>query len=270
MSSISLKSQAFEILLERDVDSTITRTRELATMWKEGQLPLGEHPVVKIFSCGRPAKPELVSPKNLGKRNMTTKEGKAVLFHALAHIEFNAVHLALDAVYRFSDMPNDYYDDWMKVADDEAKHFQMLNAQMKTLGFAYGDFPAHNGLWQMALDTDDDVMVRMALVPRLLEARGLDVAPKIGTKLRRAGDHAAGDVVDIIIKDEITHVKIGNRWFHWCCKQRNLDPMTVFKESLEAKAKDILRGPLAHDLRLEAGFTQEELDWLEETLLKKA
>ncbi|MAZ44010.1 MAG: hypothetical protein CMF48_02355 [Legionellales bacterium] len=264
----SLSHQAYEILIERSPDLVIEKTFQLHKAFQESLVPLEEHPTVRIESLGRPEKPILVSPRELKRRRLGTLEGRVALIHSLAHIEFNAIHLALDAVYRFHGLPIDYYEDWLSVAAEEAKHFSLLREHLRSLGYDYGDCPAHNGLWLMALETDDDVMIRMALVPRLLEARGLDVGPKIAEDLRKAGDEKAADIMCLIVEEEIGHVAIGNRWFHWCCEQRKLDPMSVFKEALEDRAKDILRGPLSHGLRREAGFNQAELDWLESSILK--
>ncbi|XLM22000.1 ferritin-like domain-containing protein, partial [Chromobacterium piscinae] len=135
------------------------------------------------------------------------------LLHAIAHIEFNAVNLALDAAWRFRDMPDGFVDDWLRVAAEEAGHFRLLQGRLAELGFSYGDFPAHDGLWTMCRKTDHDAMIRMALVPRVLEARGLDVTPGIQRRLAGIGDHASVAVLDIILRDEIGHVQIGNRWF---------------------------------------------------------
>lgn len=255
--------------MDTNPDRICQRTQSLYDQMQSRQLLISDHLPIRILSLGRPEAPKLVSPRELRRRRLGTIEGRAALIHALAHIEFNAIHLAIDACYRFVGMPEGFYVDWLSVAAEEAKHFQLLRAHLIKLGYDYGDFPAHNGLWQMAIDTDDDVMIRMALVPRLLEARGLDVAPQMAEALKAAGDTEAYDILQIIIKEEIGHVRIGNHWFHWCCQQRALEPLQVFKDSLESRAKNILRGPLAYELRKKAGFTDAELEWLEDSLLKK-
>ena len=168
---------------------------------------------------GRPDRPELVEPRKLGRRSMQSPEGRAVLLHALAHIEFNAINLALDAVWRFGGMPAAFYTDWLKVAAEEAHHFSLLVARLAEFGHAYGDFPAHDGLWDMCERTRGDVLARMALVPRTLEARGLDASPPIRARLQQAGDHASAAILDVILRDEIGHVLIGNRWFRHLCEQ---------------------------------------------------
>ena len=166
---------------------------------------------------GRPPRPTLVMPSQVPQRPASTREGRAALLHALAHIEFNAINLALDALWRFAGMPAQYYADWLQVAAEEAQHFCLLRAHLQTLEHDYGDFSGHDGLWQMAQRTQGDVLARMALVPRTLEARGLDASPAVRSKLASAGDHAAAAIVDVILRDEIGHVAIGNRWFRWCC-----------------------------------------------------
>ncbi|GLS03305.1 hypothetical protein GCM10007860_04480 [Chitiniphilus shinanonensis] len=220
---------------------------------------LSEIEVVRLPVPGRPERPELVPPRALIQRNISTPAGRAALLHAIAHIEFNAINLALDAIYRFGDMPLAYYRDWLQVAKEEALHFTLLCRELARYGHTYGDFPAHNGLWDMALRTDHDVMARMALVPRILEARGLDVTPGIRAKLAQSGDASACEVLDVILRDEIGHVRIGNRWYRHCCAQRGLDPIATFVQLLRDTATPSFRGPLNRDARRDAGFTDEEL-----------
>jgi uncharacterized ferritin-like protein (DUF455 family) len=190
---------------------------------------------------------------------MRTVEGRAALIHALSHIEFNAINLALDAIWRFAGMPRDYYADWLRVADEEALHFTLLSSHLQTLGHAYGDFPAHNSLWDMAEKTSGDVLARIALVPRTLEARGLDASPPVRAKLAQAGDHAAASILDIILRDEIGHVAVGNRWYAWLCAQRKLDPVTTYAELAAHYKAPQLRGPFNLDARRAAGFSETEL-----------
>jgi uncharacterized ferritin-like protein (DUF455 family) len=178
---------------------------------------------------GRPAKPELVPPRLVGRRSMATPEGRAMLAHALAHIEFNAINLALDAIWRFPGMPDDYYADWLQVAKEEAYHFSLLDDHLATLGHAYGDFPGHDSLWEMVEKTRGDMLARMALVPRTLEARGLDAIPPLRAKLAQAGDLAAAEILDIILRDEVGHVEIGNRWYLGLCAERGLEPRATYE-----------------------------------------
>ena len=212
---------------------------------------------------GRPDVPELVPPQQVKQRSVQSPEGRAVLLHALAHIEFNAVNLALDAVWRYADMPEAFYRDWLRVAREEAYHFELLNTHLGTLGHAYGDFPAHNGLWEMAEKTRDDLLARLALVPRTLEARGLDASPLIRDKLIGAGDKPGGAILDIILRDEIGHVAIGNHWYRHLCTQRSLDPITCYAELAQRYNAPRLRGPFNLEARRQAGFDEAELEALQ-------
>ncbi|WP_082117844.1 ferritin-like domain-containing protein [Pandoraea apista] len=210
---------------------------------------------------GRPALPRLVSPRELKHRAVTSVEGRAALLHALAHIEFNAINLALDALWRFDGLPTTYYDDWLQVAAEEAYHFALLAAHLKTLGdaYAYGCFPAHDGLWEMARRTSGDWLARLALVPRTLEARGLDASPPIKAKLAGAGDAAGAAILDIILRDEIGHVAIGNRWFRWGCERAGCDPVETYARLAAQYGAPRLRGPFNLEARRAAGFDDDEL-----------
>jgi len=261
---VTLFEQAEQCLLEPAISEKVRLTENLQRDWQAGRLSLVTiKPVRRIDVPGRPVRPELVAPRLLKSRGTRSREGLAALVHALCHIEFNAVNLALDAVYRFRDMPVEYYTDWIRVAAEEAYHFTLLDTHLRTLGHAYGDFPAHNGLWEMALETDHDVMVRMALVPRVMEARGLDVTPGIIAKLDAAGDSKAVAILRIIQRDEVGHVEIGSRWFRHVCQQRGLDAFTTFKHLLTTYLKGRVRGPYDMVNRKRAGFSDEELAYLE-------
>ena len=198
------------------------------------------------------------------KRKLSTPAGRAALIHSLAHIEFNAINLALDAVYRFRDLPPAYYGDWLQVAAEEAIHFGLLRAHLRTLDFDYGDFSAHNGLWDMAVQTAADPLVRMALVPRVLEARGLDVLPAIMHKLKSAGDPAAVAILGMIHADEIGHVAIGNRWYAYLCSERGLEPVATFRKLLREYNAPKLRGPFNTVSRQAAGFSAADMQMLED------
>jgi uncharacterized ferritin-like protein (DUF455 family) len=182
-----------------------------------------------------------------------------VLIHALAHIEFNAINLALDAVWRFAGMPKAYYEDWLRVAAEEAYHFELLNQHLQTQGFKYGDFPAHNSLWEMVSKTTDSILARMALVPRTMESRGLDALPPIQEKLAQANDHEAVKLLQIILNDEVGHVEIGNRWFNYMCQKDQLDPIKAYADLVEKYEAPKLRGPFNYQARKAAGFTEAEL-----------
>ena len=213
---------------------------------------------------GRPERPQLVAPRQLAGRGLGSSEGRAALVHAVAHIEFNAMNLAWDAVYRFRDMPVAYYRDWTQVAADEARHFTLLTARLAELGFSYGDFDAHDGLWEMAVRTAHSCLARMALVPRVLEARGLDVTPGMIERLRRVGDQSTVSILETILEEEVAHVAAGSRWFVWCCAREGVDAQLTFHQLLETHYRGGLRGPFNVDARLRAGFSQAELARLDE------
>jgi len=208
---------------------------------------------------GRSDRPALVAPAQLARRPVTSVEGRAALIHSLAHIELNAINLALDIVWRFDAMPADFYRDWIGVAGEEARHFTLLHEHLATMGYAYGDFPAHDGLWEMAERTRDDLLARLALVPRTLEARGLDAAPPIRDKLQGVGDQRGAEILAIILADEIGHVAIGNRWYRWLCTQRGRDPVSSYAELAQHYRAPRLRGPFNLAARRAAGFDEQEL-----------
>lgn len=237
----------------------------LAKSWAAGQVGLDPAASLRaqVSIPGRPALPELISPKFVKHRSMRTTEGRAALIHALTHIEFNAINLALDAIWRFVGMPAAYYADWLQVAGEEALHFSLLAGHLQVLGHQYGDFPAHNSMWEMADKTSGDILARMALVPRTLEARGLDATPLTRAKLAQAGDQAAAEILDIILRDEIGHVAIGNHWYKVLCDERGLDPVTTYADLTVHYKAPVLRGPFNLDARRAAGFSEPELDALQ-------
>ncbi len=214
---------------------------------------------------GRPPRPLLVPHQQLPRRSPFTTTGRAGLLHAVAHIEFNAINLALDAVWRFAGMPQAYYRDWVRVASEEALHFSLLAEHLATLGHAYGDFDAHDGLWAMVERTQHDIVARMALVPRTLEARGLDATPPMQDKLRQAGDARAVDILGVILRDEIGHVAVGNRWYRWLCERDGLEPVSTYERLVHEHQAPRLRGPFNVEARMAAGFTQAEVDALGRT-----
>ncbi len=211
---------------------------------------------------GRPARPELVSAKAVPARSPFTLEGRAALLHAICHIEFNAINLALDAVWRFEGMPLAFYMDWLRVAAEEASHFRLLRDHLLSLDCHYGDFVAHDGLWAMCERTGGDIVARMALVPRTLEARGLDATPLIQDKLSRAGDPRAVEILDIILRDEVGHVAIGNRWFRQLCEARGLDALQLYPQLVKQYDAPRMRPPFNEAARRAAGFTDDELAFL--------
>lgn len=212
---------------------------------------------------GRPARPALVAPAKVPQRSINSPTGRAALLHALAHIEFNAINLALDIIWRFNHLPDAFYRDWLRVAQEEALHFHLLATHLQSLQHQYGDFNAHDGLWLMAEKTRDDLLARLALVPRTLEARGLDAAPPIRAKLAQAGDHAAAAILDTILHDEIGHVAIGNRWYGWLCARRGLNPVATYAQLALQYQAPRLKGPFNLEARRLAGFSPEELTALQ-------
>ncbi len=264
MNERNLFNTAYKALLADEPEEKCRLTHALRLAWQAGELSKQDSgSVEQVQVPGRPLHPQLVMPRDLPQRNPNTPEGRAVLYHALIHIEFNAINLGLDAVYRFRGMPAEFYADWLQVADEEVDHFVMLRDHLRTLGYDYGDFPAHNGLWEMAQKTAHDVMVRMALVPRCLEARGLDVNPGIKAKLLEGDDEEGASKLDIILRDEIGHVAIGNRWFLYLCEQRGMEPMQTYNGLLDEYMQGPLRPPFHIEARRAAGFSEEELAYLE-------
>ena len=257
----TLREEALRLLLLQDADLKAAATRRLGAFDDFGtDALLTEPPGIP----GRPAKPELVAHTALKKRSVKTVEGRAALIHALAHIELNAIDLALDVCWRFAGLPDAFYVQWIGVAREEALHFELLRDHLRSLGHDYGDFPAHNALWEMAEKTKNDLLARIALVPRTLEARGLDAAPPIREKLVAAGDHRAGEILDLILRDEIGHVAVGNRWYRWLCAQRSLDPVSTYARLAETYRAPRPRGPFNLEARRAAGFEAAELDALSE------
>ena len=253
---------AYQALMSCDIKQKIQLTQQLYQLNQQNKLTTQtEFPIHRISDPGRPSKPKLVRFQSVPKRDQSDS-GFIQTIHAICHIEFNAINLALDAIYRFRNMPSQFYSDWIQVAFEESEHFQLINNYLKELGFKYGDFDAHNGLWKMTHETDYDVLARMALVPRVLEARGLDATPKIQKRFKKSKFHKMVDILTIIFEDEIGHVKIGNTWFHQLCHQRQLDPTQTFDQLVKKHIGKNLRGPFNLEARKLADFSQKELDYL--------
>jgi len=261
-SPADLRQQALQALLEPDPQTKVGLT--LAIQATSAPLLIANNADLQAPAGlpGRPARPELRAHLDVPKRSPFTPEGLAALLHAVTHIEFNAINLALDAVWRFRGLPPAYYLDWLKVAAEEAQHFSLLNEHLQAMGYDYGDFPAHTGLWDMTRKTEGDVLARMALVPRTLEARGLDATPPMQAKLRKVGTPdalRAVDILDIILRDEIGHVAIGNHWYRFLCGQRELDPIATYAVLAKQYGAPRLKGPLNLEARRQAGFDTAEL-----------
>lgn len=251
---------ALRALMEPDPEGKAALAREARRAWARGAACAAPTPPPgPLAAPGRPERPRLVDPAALPSRNLGDPQGLAALVHALAHIELNAVDLALDAVYRFRGLPPGFYADWLRVAEEEAGHFALLRTHLRELGADYGDFDAHDGLWRMACRTAHDPLVRMALVPRVLEARGLDVSPGMIARLQGVGAHRAADILGIIYRDEIGHVAIGTRWFRHLCAERDLEPRNTFAALVSEYLSGGVRGPFDLEGRRRAGFTEQEL-----------
>lgn len=260
-----LRQTALEILAISDPQIKVAQTFQLFDYHQLQKLSLdvtANYDGANLALPGRPIKPELVPPLDVPKRKMDTVEGRASLLHSLAHIEFNAINLALDAIWRFSDMPEQYYTDWLKVAKEEAYHFTLIDEYIQSFGYSYGDFQAHNSLWEMVERTQDSAIARMALVPRTMEARGLDAVPMIRDRFKQIKDVRAVEILDIILRDEIGHVFIGNHWFNFLCSKAALSPISVYRDLARKYRAPKLRGPFNLEARKQAGFTVEELSLL--------
>ncbi len=260
----SVQALAYTALMATRADRKEQLALDLLRRWLTGELASeAAKPCVRVAEPGRPRQPVLVKARELEQRSLHTRVGHAAFMHALAHIEFNAINLALDAVYRFSGMPGQYYTDWLIIALEEALHHRLLVTHLQSLGYRYGDFPAHNGLWDMAVRTEGDVLLRMALIPRVFEARGLDVTPPMIERLERVGDNEGAKILQRILADEVGHVAAGDHWFRWLCRQRELDAEIEFKRLTDYYLPGRVRGPFNYAARLMAGFSSSELEQFE-------
>ena len=263
---MELRHRALEVLALAEPAAKAQAARELLQLARSGRAALDARAALQASDPlpGRPARPRLVPADQVPRRSPFTPEGRAALLHAIAHIEFNAINLALDAAWRFPGMPDAYYLDWLQVAGEEALHFTLLREHLQSLGHDYGDFDAHDGLWLMTQRTAGDVTARMALVPRTLEARGLDATPPLQAKLARSGDHRAVEILGVILREEVGHVAIGNRWYAWLCERDGLDPEAHFAALVRRHQAPRLRAPFNVQARREAGFTEAEIARLHE------
>ena len=274
MIKLNLYQQTEDALLESNPRRKCELTFALAALWQQSKLPRISQVdgiVFKILALdepGQPELPELVNPRHLKRRSMSSAAGRIGFLHAFAHIEFNAINIALDAVYRFREMSDEYVSDWLLVASEEAKHFLLLDDCLTERGSFYGEHDAHRGLWDMVCKTRHDILHRMALVPRVMEARGLDVTPSMINKFNQANDLRAVEILEIIYRDEIGHVRIGNFWYQTLCDERKLDSTQTFSDLIDFYMDGKLRGPFNYPARLEAGFEKSELESLEQKELK--
>ncbi|MBP1856954.1 ferritin-like domain-containing protein [Rhizobium herbae] len=254
----SLRDGAVRAIRAADLDIKTLLAQETARRWSERSLSLRSPRDASVPDRpGRPEKPDLIPPRQMPKRALTTDKGRIALLHAIAHIELNAVDLALDIVARFASepVPKSFFDGWMQVAFEEAKHFRMVRDRLRQLGADYGDLPAHDGLWQAAHDTRNDLTARLAVVPLILEARGLDVTPALQTRMREAGDLESAAVLDVIYEDEKGHVAVGAKWFRFLCARQKRDPAAAFQALVRANFRGPLKAPFNDIARAEAGLT---------------
>lgn len=263
----TLRQQALQLLLTRDPEAKAKGTMALDLRHEVGEDDAITEPV---GIPGRPDRPELVPNTQLKTRSVRNPEGHAALIHALAHIELNAIDLALDLAWRFPGMKSGFYVDWLNVAKEEALHFTLLRDHLVNLGYSYGHFPAHNSLWEMAERTKHDILARIALVPRTMEARGLDASPPIKAKLLTIDDQKGAEIIDIILRDEIGHVAVGNQWYRFLCEERGLDTLSTYAELATAFSAPRLKGPFNLEARRAAGFHEDELYALEQLWTSKA
>ena len=254
----SLRAGAIAAIASADLDRKVALTRETHRLWNERVLSLRSplDPPCPVRP-GRPEKPDLVAPNRMKKRSLHTLHGRIALLHAICHIELNAVDLALDIVARFADrpVPRSFFDGWLQVAFEEAKHFMMVRDRLRELGADYGDLPAHDGLWEAAHSTRNDLNARLAVVPLILEARGLDVTPSMRDNLRELGDEKSAAVFDVIYEDEKGHVAIGAKWFRFLCARERKDPAAAFRDLVRANFRGGLKPPFNDLARAEAGLT---------------
>lgn len=261
--TLKLFSEARDCLWEKDLNAKIQRSERIVGESKRG-IDLVRTKSIEQCVAGRPEFPKLVSPNKLPRRGFSNPEKRLTLVHAIAHIEFNAINLAWDAIYRFQDMPGDYYRDWIKIAGEETRHFCLLRTYLNKHQQDYGDYDAHDGLWKMAELSAHDVLHRMAIVPRVLEARGLDVTPAMISRFEENDDYEIAGILSTIYRDEVGHVGIGDKWFKTICKQRQLDARVTFRKLLLDFKLDKFSGAINRSARGEAGFSAQELDDIEQ------
>ncbi|TDK49897.1 ferritin-like domain-containing protein [Antarcticimicrobium luteum] len=251
---------ATEVLTTADGREKTALSRRHAAAWfaarSEGVAPIPVGTAAPPLHPARPARPELLSPREVPKRKPGSPAGRIALLHAVAHIELNAVDLHWDIIARFGHvpMPMGFYDDWVKAADEESKHFNLVCGCLEALGSHYGALPAHAGMWRAAEDTAQDLMGRLAVVPMVLEARGLDVTPGMIGIFRKAGIDQAVAALETIYAEEVAHVAYGSKWFHFLCGRENADPKEVFHALVRKYFHGALKPPFNEEKRAEAGL----------------
>lgn len=260
----NLYQEARHCFLLSDPDEKLNASLEVAGAFQAGQLEWKEGAIAENLTMpGRLDRPLLVSPDLVPRRGFGTVVRRAALIHALAHIELTAVNLAWDCIYRYRGMPREYYQDWASAAADEAKHFFALRARLRAMGFDYGDFAAHDELWESAMQTAGDLVDRMGILHRVYEARALDVVPKTLEKFQTIGDLKTAAVLATVANDEVRHVGAGTRWFRYRCEQKGVDPDVMFFGLLKKYMSRSPKGPFNREARSKAGFSDNELALLE-------
>ncbi len=255
---------AIQCLFDASIESKLQATFRAKSALEEGTLEFGfDEPARPAGEVSFPGQPVLVEPRQLARRSLTTPAGLIAFLHAVAHIEFTAILLAWDMAYRFRGLPDEFYCDWLGVAVEEASHFSAVRERLRSLGADYGDLPAHRGLWELAEQTSGDVLHRLALVPRFMEARGLDVTPGMIARLSEVGDTQSVALLELILREEVGHVAIGTRWFNWVAEARGMEPEATYFGLIDRYIKGGVRGPFNIEARRLAGFSEAELERLE-------
>lgn len=256
---------AFQCLTESDIDKKLSMSINVVKKIKSDSVEYASKNLdFKNMMPGRPDKPELIKPQNVSRRNTHTEEGRAAMVHSFAHIEFNAINLAWDLICRFQDMPKEFYLDWTQVAGEEAKHFKLLRDYLNRRSYDYGSFPAHDGLWTIAEQTKHDILLRLAVVPRIMEARGLDVTPDLIERFRQAKDDDMVSILELILEEEIGHVMFGTKWYQFLCQRVGKDPEEKFMEIMSHYLPSSKTKKINKNARLQAGFSQTEINYLTE------
>lgn len=258
-SDSSLAEYALSIVVATDPDEKVRLAIEAETEWRQRRIVSGRRSKNLVFPAmpGRPPRPVLLPPRDMPRRRASSKKGLIALVHALAHIELNAIDMSWDLVGRFATapLPSSFLDEAVRIGGDEARHYSLIERRLRALGAEYGDLPAHGGLWEAVQRTGDDLMARLAIVPLVLEARGLDVTPQMIGQVEKAGDFETAAVMRIIYEDEITHVAFGAKWFRYLCHREKIRPEPAFHDYLRQHFRGALKPPFNEQARAEAGLT---------------
>ena len=258
---MELRAHCLKALATTDLNKKLNQVKVIYGSFKSHQMTIDSKVDIQhtYHLPGAPLTPQIVPPRLVEKRSTSTEQGKLIFVHALAHIEFSAINLALDIIWRFKDLPDQFYSDWLQIAYEEHLHFNLLNDYLKKFDLSYGSFNAHNSLWEMADRTRHDLIHRLALIPRTMEARGLDVTPPIIEKFKQQKDDEIAAILQIIYEEEIRHVSIGNIWYRWACEAQKLDPHETYKNLLKTYDIELNYEKLNKEARYKAGFLKEEL-----------